>query len=46
MQLVRTLVDQLDGRLDLVRNRGTKFSITFKRTTGKGVEINKMRKVA
>lgn len=31
LQLVRALVDQLEGRVQMVRNNGTKFIIKFKR---------------
>lgn len=31
LQLVRALVDQLEGRIQMVRNNGTKFIIKFKR---------------
>ena len=40
MQLVTTLVDQLDGELELKRNNGTEFTITFTVTENNSINYS------
>jgi PAS domain S-box-containing protein len=41
LQLVTTLVDQLDGELELKRNNGTEFTIKYTVTEKKSIEFEK-----
>jgi two-component sensor histidine kinase len=41
LQLVTTLVDQLDGKLELKRNNGTEFTIKFSVTEKNNLEFKK-----